>query len=417
MEPTQRRALGIVFLVVVVDLLGFGVLLPLLAQYGKRLDASDFTVGMLSASFSLVQFLFSPLWGRLSDRIGRRPVLMGGLAASAIFYLLFAYAAWKESLALMFVSRIGAGIAGATIATAQAYVADCTSKEERTRAMALIGMAFGLGFVFGPLLGFGSFALFSSPAAAVEGAHQPLSALPGLLAATLSAIAFVLAFFMLPETVRRSEEPRDADARFDSSAWKLAFSSRPLGWAVACFFLTTLGFTQFEGTLSLVLLTAYGMLERQTYGVFFYLGLMFALAQGLLVRRLAKKFSDEKLSSVGVMLILVGIILGMVALWSGSFAALMAVMPVVVCGFAMTTPSLQSMVSKQAPADRQGAVMGVNQSASALARVIGMAVGPVLLGAHLYLPYLSTAALMVVVIVAMSMRLPFGSSTSDHEAA
>jgi len=413
LEPQPRRALGVVFLVVVVDLLGFGVLLPLLAQYGKRLQASDFEIGLLSASFSLVQFVFSPLWGRLSDRVGRRPVLILGLCGSVAFYLLFAYAALQESLALMFVSRIGAGAAGATIATAQAYVADCTTKDERTRSMALIGMAFGLGFVFGPILGFGSFALFSA-----GGQPDRLSALPGLLAASLSAIALVLAYFLLPETLRKSDEPREADARFDSGAWRMVFSQKTLAWSVLAFFLTTLGFTQFEGTLSLVLFVAYGMLEKETYGVFVYLGLMFALAQGLLVRRLAKRYSDETLSRTGVILILIGIVLGMAALWSGRFHVLMEVMPVVVAGFALTTPSLQSMISKQAPADRQGTVMGVNQSASALARVLGMAVGPMLLGVNLYLPYIATAALMVIVLALMAVLLPFGPlANAGPEAA
>jgi DHA1 family tetracycline resistance protein-like MFS transporter len=403
LEPQQRRALGVVFLVVVVDLLGFGVLLPLLAQYGKRLDATYFQVGLLSASFSLMQFVFAPLWGRLSDRVGRRPVLMVGLFASALFYLLFAYAAWTEDLGLMFASRIGAGMAAATIGAAQAYVADVTTAEERTRSMALIGMAFGLGFVFGPVLGFASFAFFSSGTP-----QEGLSPLPGLLASGLSTIALVLAYFLLPETLRRSDRPREPNARFDAGAWRMVLSHRTLAWTVFAFFASTLGFTQFEGTLSLILLVAYGMEEKQTFGVFFYLGLTFALAQGLLVRRLAKRYSDESLSRTGVILVLFGIALGIAALWSGEFWNLVAVMPVVVVGFAMITPSLQSMASKQAPPDRQGVVLGVNQSASALARVIGMAAGPILLGVHLYLPYIATAALLLLVLATMAARLPFG---------
>jgi MFS transporter, DHA1 family, tetracycline resistance protein len=407
-DPTKRRALGVVFLIVVVDLLGFGVLLPLLGQYGKRLNASDLEIGLLSASFSFFQFLFSPLWGRLSDRVGRRPVLMGGLVASAAFYLLFAYAAWKESLVWMFVSRIGAGTAGATIATAQAYVADCTSKAERTRSMALIGMAFGLGFVIGPMLGIGAFFAFN--ATPTPEAVAPISAIPGLLAAALSTIALVLAIFLLPESLHRSEEPREADARFDAGSWRMVFSQPTLPWIVAAFFISTLGFTQFEGTLSLVLYVAFDMHEKQTFGVFLYFGLMFALAQGLLVRRLAKRVPDETLAQVGALLILVGMLLGMGAHWVRSFWTLMAVMPVAVCGFAMTTPSLQSMVSKRAPVDRQGAALGVNQSASALGRVIGMFMGPVLLGVHFSLPYISTAALMVAVIAALRWKVANGEN-------
>src|SRR5262249_41642961 len=162
-----------------------------------------------------------------------------------------------------------------------------------------------------------------------------LSPLPGFLAAGLSAMALVLAWFLLPETVRKSDDPRESDARFSSSAWKMVFSKQTLAWAVIAFFVSTLGFTQFEGTLSLVLYVASGMKEKETYGVFLYLGLMFALAQGLLVRRLAKKYSDESLSKTGAVLILLGILLGMAALWSGRFFTLMEVMPVVVAGFAL----------------------------------------------------------------------------------
>ena len=136
-----------------IDLLGFGVVLPLLPRYGERLEAGPATVGMLMASFSAMQFLFTPVWGRLSDRVGRRPILILGLAGSVVFYALFGYASRIASLWLMFVSRMGAGISGATIATAQAYIADSTPPERRGKGMALIGAAFGIGFTFGPLLG------------------------------------------------------------------------------------------------------------------------------------------------------------------------------------------------------------------------------------------------------------------------
>ena len=157
MVSTPRKAsLLVIFLTVFVDLLGFGMVLPLLPVYADQfaVDEHGWQLGLLMASFSAMQFLFAPVWGRLSDRIGRRPVLMIGLAGSVVFYLLFASATLRRSMSMLFVSRIGAGMAGATIPTAQAYIADSTEPQHRSKGMALIGMAFGLGFTFGPLLGF-----------------------------------------------------------------------------------------------------------------------------------------------------------------------------------------------------------------------------------------------------------------------
>jgi MFS family permease len=169
------KALGIVFLVVFIDLLGFGIVLPLLPRYAQDFrpeGMSDFAtgvmVGVLMSSFSLMQFIFSPIWGRISDRVGRRPILLLGLGGSVVFYALFGVASGMTGpdektlgLILMFVSRVGAGIAGATIATAQAVIADCTTPERRSRGMALIGAAFGIGFTFGPLIAYFGESLFA----------------------------------------------------------------------------------------------------------------------------------------------------------------------------------------------------------------------------------------------------------------
>jgi len=152
-DGPRRASLLVLFLTVFIDLLGFGIVLPLLPIYADQMTDAKWMVGVLMASFSAMQFLFSPLWGRISDRIGRRPVIMIGLAGSVVFYALFGYATWAKDMTMLFVSRIGAGIAGATIATAQAYIADSTTMQGRTKGMALIGAAFGLGFTFGPLVG------------------------------------------------------------------------------------------------------------------------------------------------------------------------------------------------------------------------------------------------------------------------
>ncbi|MEE2706014.1 MAG: MFS transporter, partial [Planctomycetota bacterium] len=156
-QTTSKSSLLVIFLTVFIDLLGFGIVLPLLPIYAddfateKSIGNAGWLIGGLMAIFSVMQFFFAPIWGRLSDRIGRRPVLMIGLSGSVVFYTLFGVATVMKDMTLLFVSRIGAGIAGATIPTAQAYIADSTSLKDRPKGMALIGMAFGLGFTFGPL--------------------------------------------------------------------------------------------------------------------------------------------------------------------------------------------------------------------------------------------------------------------------
>src|SRR6478736_7959229 len=199
-DAPRKASLLVIFLTVFIDLLGFGMVLPLLPIYAKDFAAAlqleeshaqvGWLIGLLMSSFSLMQFIFAPIWGRVSDRVGRRPILMLGLAGSVVFYTLFGVATVFRSLPLLFVSRIGAGIAGATISTAQAYIADATTLQTRARGMALIGAAFGLGFTFGPLLAWA--ALLSSGAADEKAGHSPW---PGFVAAILSGGALVLAIF------------------------------------------------------------------------------------------------------------------------------------------------------------------------------------------------------------------------------
>src|SRR5688572_30726424 len=197
MPPTYRKAsLLVIFLTVFIDLLGFGMVLPLLPIYAKTFDVEQegWEIGLLMSSFSAMTFIFAPLWGRASDRIGRRPVLIVGLIGSVGFYILFGIATVLQSMTLLFIARIGAGIAGATIPAAQAYIADVTSLENRAKGMALIGAAFGLGFTFGPLLGAAAL-IFSSES------DIGASPWPGYAAAVLSGIALLLAIFLLPESL------------------------------------------------------------------------------------------------------------------------------------------------------------------------------------------------------------------------
>src|SRR5207237_863313 len=244
------------------------------------------------SSFSAMTFIFAPLWGRLSDRIGRRPVLIIGLIGSVGFYLLVGIATVFRSMTLLFVARIGAGIAGATIPAAQAYIADVTSLQNRAKGMALIGAAFGLGFTFGPLLGAAAL-LFSADVGA--------SPWPGYAAAMLSGVALLLAIMLLPESLRPGSQAA-GHALIDGRAWHDALETPSVPALLATAFASVVSFAAFETTLSL-LLNDKKLPFQFTFGqvllYYAFIGLTLSLAQGFLVRRLAPKVGEVAMTMAG----------------------------------------------------------------------------------------------------------------------
>lgn len=419
MTPSRKAGLFLVFVTVFIDLLGFGIVLPLLPRYGKAFDANKWQLGLLMASFSAMQFLFAPIWGRVSDRVGRRPILILGLAGSTVFYALFGYAtsvgkegafAGLSALAWLFVARIGAGIAGATIPTAQAYIADITGPKERAKGMALIGAAFGIGFTFGPLLG----AMFVS---GETGA--PPSAAPGYVAAVLSGLALLFAIFILPESLRPESKPAERHW-FDVKSFRQALGHPHIAMILATMFLTTFAFGQFETTLSL-LTERLGLAERYNFYVFAYIGFILALSQGFLVRRLAPRLGDFRMSIGGTALMMAGLLAIGWAATGDSAGRLYAVLPICVIGFSALTPSLQSMLSLSSSATEQGGILGLGQSMSAMARILGPVAGMALFGegdaATPTHPYWFGAGMMAIGLLAVLSLRNVGYRPSEKGAA
>lgn len=411
MSAGRKAGLSLIFVTVFIDLLGFGIVLPLLPRYGEHFEASGGTLGLLMASFSAMQFLFAPIWGRISDRVGRRPILILGLVGSTCFYGMFGFATslGKEGIFLgigalswLFITRIGAGIAGATIPTAQAYIADITGPKERGKGMALIGAAFGIGFTFGPLIG----AAFVS----AETGATP-SAAPGYVACVLSGIAALLSIFLLPESLNK--ETANSLAKrlhwFDVSSFRHALSRPRIGLILITSFLTTFAFAQFESTLSL-LTQELGFAARSNFFIFAYIGLILTLSQGILVRRLIPKIGEYRMGLAGIILMVLGLLLIGVAGNSGSYTLLYVVLPISVIGFSATTPSLQSLLSLNTSDDQQGGILGVGQSISALARILGPLVGIVLfkgtqngfIPSSITAPYWFAAVIMLLGLILMS---------------
>lgn len=412
MEQRPRHgSLLVIFLTVFIDLLGFGMVLPLLPIYAQQFqtDESGLTLGLLMASFSAMQFFFAPMWGRLSDRIGRRPVLMIGLSGSVIFYTLFGVATVWQSLTLLFVARIGAGIAGATISTAQAYIADTTSLENRPKGMALIGMAFGMGFTFGPLVGY-----LAVPA----GENAVPGPWPGYAAAILSGAALLLAIFLLPESLHKKSESA-ARKIFDFSALRDAMTTPSVAMLLLTIFVVVFSFANFETTLSLILkgekiASPFHFTFRQVLLAFAFIGFTLALVQGGIVRRLAGRLSEGVLATAGGVLEATAFILLALILHyeHPSLWLLFVTLALITSGFAFMTPSLNSLLSRRSDPAKQGGILGLAQSVNSLARILGSAAGIPLLMRGIALPYYVAAGLMtlgvVMVVIAARSGRDFG---------
>jgi MFS family permease len=369
------------------------------------------------SSFSFMQFLVVPIWGQVSDRVGRRPILLVGLAGSVVFYTLFGFACELPSsqaglaVALLFISRLGAGVAGATIATAQAVVADSTTPERRKHGMAMIGAAFGIGFTFGPLVGFGALSFFPTHTGSL-----------GFVAAGLSLIALLLGLRLLPETWR----PGATGMRRHWLNWqgfRTAFHTPTVGVLILAFFLSTFGFGQFEATLSLLNKDNLHLSDNQNFLVFAYVGLVLMLIQGFVYRRLAHRVAEETFMSLGIVLMGLGVAGLGAATWladqpehtfGGVLAVMLVSLAVAVTGFAFVTPSIQALISRRSDASKQGEILGTNQSAASMARILGPFVGLTLYKlepSHL-LPY-AVGAVLILLMLPLIPRIRRGAAAES----
>jgi multidrug resistance protein len=338
-EPLPR-GFWVIWSTVALDMVGFGIVAPILGRYADRFGASGFQVGLLFASFSLAQMVCSPLLGRVSDRVGRKPVIVVSLIGTAIgsFVTGIAGALW-----VLFIGRIVDGASGASIAVAQSAVVDLGKPEQRPRMLGLLGMAFGVGFVVGPALG---------GLAALGGPHVPF-----FVAAALAAVNAIAAVVRLPET-SVSRGVRERSPR----------SARRVNRFIVIGFFSALPFAGFEATFSLFGGARFDLTEGSTAAIFFGIGVAMSVVQGALIGPLTRRFGSVTLLRTGLALVATGLlVLGGAAVWVVLGAALL----LIVVGSGVTNPSLTTLVANSAPADRRGEVLGFQQSAGALARVVG----------------------------------------------
>jgi MFS family permease len=411
----RKPSMLVVFLTVFIDLIGFGMVVPLVPLFSRHYGASGWLVGVIIASFSAMQFIFSPIWGRLSDRHGRRPILLISTAGAALSYALFAIGSGFENhtLALwaLLVSRTFAGACGGNITVAQAYIADITPPENRSKRMGLIGMAFGLGFIFGPAI--------SGIALKFGGVTAP-----GWTAAALCAVNFLLAYFILAESLKPGST--QANNRPHFAQWAHTLAQPKIGLLVLIFFLATFAFSCFESTLALLVNDNFnlGLTVDETrpattvISLFVFCGIIGAIIQGGAIGRLVKKFGEPKL--IALSLLCTGLALALLPFIKGDgplqwravlhladrpWLEMLLALALLSIGSSLTRAPLFGLLSNLAPADEQGATIGVAQSAGALARIVGP-----LFAASLYfhvppLPYVVSGGISIIAALLAAARL------------
>ena len=352
----NRSPLLVIFITVFIDLIGFGIVIPVLPFYveGTRFNASASMVGLLFASYSIMQLLFTPILGRLSDKYGRRPILLISLMGTAAGFLILGLA---TSLWMLFLGRIIDGISGGNISTAQAYIADVTTPQERARGMGIIGAAFGLGFIFGPAIG-GVLSRW--------GINVPF-----FFAAGLALSNAMLLYFVLPETVTKDHPARASAATGRWSQLFEALKQQRLAFVLAIYFLFIVAFSIMTSSFALFTMFRMGYDAHDTGWLFVYVGVIGAIIQGGLIGRLVKRFGELQLVIAGALLFATSLFTIPFTGPQTGLTTLLLVGALFAIGNALSTPSLTSLASKSVGRAEQGGVLGVTQSVASLARAVG----------------------------------------------
>ncbi len=361
-EKFFTAPLLVIFLIVFIDLIGFGMVIPILPYYAlhEPFLATPFEIGLIVSVYSWMQFVFAPMLGSLSDRYGRRPILFISLIGSALGYVIIGLAA---TIALVVIGRVVSGITGANISAAQAYIADVTSKENRAKGMAMFGAAFGLGFILGPGLA-GILSKFSIQ-------------LPFYVAAALSTTSAAAVYFFLPESRSKSDA---GQTRLGFAATVMLFREQAFAFVNIVYFLLVTSFSIMTYAFVLYTSVRFGYNAEQNGYLFFFVGIIAVLGQGLLFGRLVNAFGESALAAVGCLLMAASLFLfPLVGPATGGLPALLGVCVLLSLGNALASPSLTGLGSKVSHDDRQGSSLGVMQSAASLARAVGPMIGGVLL--------------------------------------
>lgn len=382
---SNRKQMFLLFLAVFIDLVGFGIVIPILPFVAEKFGADSFTLGLFVASFSLMQFIFSPFWGMLSDKIGRRPVMLIGIAGTAISFFIFGLA---DSLLVLFISRVMQGIfTSASLPTAQAYIADITEPKDRAKYFGYLGMAFGLGFALGPALGgflSGNGILF-----------------PALIAGCFSSINFIGALLWLPEPKREKKEVARRGF-IDLDTLKDALSHPAIGSLILTFAVVSFAFSSLETTYALFGQQRAGLDAENVGAIFTMIGLIMVVVQGWFVGVLARRIGEKKTLMLGLVFSAAAY-----ALISVSFGYLMlvAATALLATGFSLIFPTVNALISINSSSEEQGEAIGLNQGMASLARVVGPLVAGALFEESIAWPFYLSAFVAVVALIIAYFRI------------
>lgn len=404
----NKKPLIVIFLTVFIYLLGFGIVIPIIPTLSIQMGASAFQTGLLLSVYSLMQFLFSPIWGRLSDKYGRRPILLICLFGEIFSYLLFAQA---KNLEILFVARIFSGFFGASISTASAYISDITPRHERSKGMALIGAAFGLGFLFGPAIG-GGLTIWAEHLSTDPFFRTSFSS---YWVAGLCLVTFIFAYFNLKETLKLNEKTEVRESRLKEMI--KYFKTNTVGALIFVFFLSSLAMSTMESTLVLFMKSRFNWgLKEVSFG-FAYVGVMIVLTQGVLVRRLIPKFGEKQVLRFGLIFMSMGLCLIPVA---QSLLIVATSQTLIALGIGFINPSTLGSVSLLIEPSEQGAALGTTQGMASLGRILGPLLGGALFGSLSEGSPFIVAGLMTMigffVIIAIYSDIPNAGQTVKAES-
>lgn len=394
-----KGVLSVLFVTVFLDLLGFGLIIPILPTYAKYLGASYWQIGAIALMFPLMQFMFSSFWGGLSDRYGRRPIMLGSIFITGLAYVFFAHAG---TLVLLLVSRGLSGFGAANISVAQAYISDVTTPQNRTKAFGILGAAFGMGFIFGPPIG-----------GFIKENYGVLEL--GYAAASFSLLNLVMAYFMLPESLKE----KISGKRLFPNPFKDVYQGLKTSFTGSLLFINftyIAAFSMMQITAALLWEEHYDLSEAEIGYMFSFIGILAVIIQGGLIGILNRKFGEKKLLIAGNILMIAGLLLM-------PFVPPLYFMPLEFLALAFLgfgnsflTPTINTLLANNTDRSMQGKILGTNQSIGSLGRIFGPAVGSAIYGLGYYLPYLAAATIMIFVTF-LSWRMVQKMRAKDLEEA